>query len=131
MHEVSLVLDGVRDVMASVAESIECSQAKIGSYRKEYLGEKHGIRILPRSPSPAGGGSDSFARSVPGSPSSAGMRSIISDGSDMVVEPASVPEWSNTAQYDHTSANYTICMPSSSSSVSSAGLTNTSDDDSN
>jgi hypothetical protein len=45
----SVVLDGVRDVMARIQENIESSQAVIGSYHK-VLAEQDGVQILERVP---------------------------------------------------------------------------------
>lgn len=42
----SSILDGVRDATAGLKESIEASQATIGAYQRVILEEKAGVRIM-------------------------------------------------------------------------------------
>jgi hypothetical protein len=46
ISQVSVVLDGVRDAVSGLTESIECSQATISAYQEVVLEEKHSVKIL-------------------------------------------------------------------------------------
>ena len=49
IHQVSVVLDGVRDAVSGITESIECSQATISGYHQVVLEERHNVQIWEES----------------------------------------------------------------------------------
>lgn len=151
IHELSLVLDGVRDVMATVNDCIEYSQATISSYQEAYVEEKHGVRILAREPSPASSGSmasvetDFQAKSAPFAEGS-GLAEPVAE---TMRRPLAVPRSKGKRRQDRGAKRPSRSRPfrdvssraaathaliasdihTDSSPISSAGLTNTSDED--
>ena len=49
IHQVSVVLDGIRDAVSGLTESIECSQATISGYHHVVLEERQNVRIWEES----------------------------------------------------------------------------------
>ena len=150
----SSILDGVRDATAGLRESIEASQATIGAYQRVILEEKAGVRIMGNvSPSNDEQRDMTKRTAAPASPSSHSIISILSTASEKArgkrpevsFHQHSYSQGEGNAT-DHALANNagggardsegTKDMEisedewegSSDDSVSSGGLTNTSDD---
>ena len=68
VHQVSAVLDGVRDAVSGLTESIESSQSMISGYQQVILEEKDNVRIVQRNVIPiqgkGGTGRESTSQSI-------------------------------------------------------------------
>ena len=65
IHQVSVVLDGIRDAVSGLTESIECSQATISGYHHVVLEERQNVRIWEESLPPGREKSNSAIISMP------------------------------------------------------------------